>query len=633
MQRVRGLDGLRAIAVVAVLLYHADLHSVPGGFLGVDIFFVLSGYLITSLLLREWKDAGGIGFGRFYLARARRLLPGLFGLLVGTAAAVLIVAPDAVAAVRRALIPSVFYYSNWSAIYSHTSYFEQTGRPPLLLHLWSLAVEEQYYLVWPVVVLLILRSFEGEAGIRVVRKLAIWGALLSTGWMAYYSVRHGLPVPNDPSRVYYGTDTHAAGLLLGSALACGWPLGALPRLVRYERTIFDVTGLAALGGLIWACHVTSEYSPWLYRGGFLLYSFMAVIVVAVLAHPECLLGHWLSIQPIRWIGERSYGLYLWHWPVFQLTRPNLDIDLTGTPNLLLRLAITCVLAELSWRYLEMPIRRGALRRLSAAVRASLRSQAAPKQRTLIGTSVSFGLAAVLIVSVLAVDKPPAEASIAGVDTAPPPPPSAAPSPTTTVLQGAHTQHQVGVNPLASRSVTVKPSKAATAAPRATPSKTAVPPPASTIGTATAWGDSVMLGAGWAVKQAIPGVVVNAVVGRQAGSLPSGVAELRRAGLLGQTVIIHVGDNGLFLRSSLDDALNALADRRRVVIVTIKVPRRWEDPTNALLRSVAAAHPKNVVIADWHAAASGHPEYFVKDGVHLTTAGCLAFAATIAAAAK
>jgi peptidoglycan/LPS O-acetylase OafA/YrhL len=632
MQRVRGLDGLRAIAVVAVLLYHADLDSVPGGFLGVDIFFVLSGFLITSLLLREWQDTGGIGFSRFYLARGRRLLPGLFGLLVGTAAAALIFAPDAVAALRRALVPSVLYYSNWSSIYSHTSYFEQTGRPPLLLHLWSLAVEEQYYLVWPVVVLLILRKYRGEAGRRVVRKLAIWGVLLSTGWMAYLSVRHGFPVPNDPSRAYYGTDTHAAGLLLGSALACAWPLGQLPKLVRYERTIFDLTGLAALGGLIWACHVTSEYSPWLYRGGFLLYSFMAVIVIAVVAHPECQLGRWLAIQPIRWIGERSYGIYLWHWPVFQLTRPNLDIGITGAPNLLLRLAITGVLAELSWRFIEMPVRHGALRRLAVAVRASVQRRAAPNQRTLIGTSVSFGLASVLIVSVLAVDRPPAEASVASIDTAPsPPPPSVTPSPTSTVVQGVHPRQQSGVNPLAKRSVTGTPSPHATATKLpVAPVKPGVP---VKMGTATAWGDSVMLGAAWAVKEAIPGVVVNASVGRQAASLPPGIDQLRRAGLLGQTVIIHVGDNGLFLRSTLDRALDKLADRRRVVLVTIRVPRRWEDPTNALLRSVAAAHPKNVVIADWHTAASGHPEYFVKDGVHLTTAGCRAFAATIAAAAK
>ena len=257
----------------------------------------------------------------------------------------------------------------------------------------------------------------------------------------------------------------------------------------------------------------------------------------------------------------------------------------------------------------------------------MQSRAEPRQRTLIGTFISFGLAAVLIVSVLAVDRPPAQASVTGVDTAPPPPAvSPLPSPTQTVVTGAHTQQQAGVDPSAKKSAAVR------VTPRPTTARVPVTPVA-TVGTSTAWGDSVLLGASWALKEAIPGVVVNAVVGRQAGALLAGVSELRRAGLLGQTVIIHVGDNGLFLRSSLDNALTALADRKRVVIVTIAVPRRWEDPTNALLRSVAAAHPKNVVIADWHAAAQGHPEYFVKDGVHLTIPGARAFAATIAAAAK
>jgi peptidoglycan/LPS O-acetylase OafA/YrhL len=627
MQRVRGLDGLRAVAVVAVLLYHADLHSVPGGFLGVDIFFVLSGYLITCLLLREWDAAGTLGFARFYLARARRLLPGLIALLVGTAAAVLIFAPDAVSNLRRSLFPSAFYFSNWSAIYSHTSYFEQTGRPPLLLHLWSLAVEEQYYLVWPVVVLLLLRRYRGDAGRRVIRKLAIWGALLSAAWMAYLSIRHSFPVPNDPSRAYYGSDTHASGLLLGSALACAWQMGSLPRLVRFERTIFDLTGLAALGGLIWACHVTSEFSPYLYRGGFLLFSFMAVIVIGVIAHPDCRLGAALSVQPFRWIGERSYGIYLWHWPIFQLTRPELDIGLTGTPNLLLRLAITGVVAELSWRFIEMPVRRGALRRLGTAVRASLQRRAAPRQRTLIGTSVSFGLASVLIVSLLAVDRPPAEASFAGIDTPPPSAPAVIPTPT----------------PSPTPTLTPKPTAAAPRATltpkptvRLTPRPTAVrttPPPVIQAGSVTIWGDSVVLGSAWALREVMPGIIVNAAVGRQAGAIPAGIAQLRSAGLLGKTVIIHTGDNGLFLRSSLEDPITAMADRKRIVIVTIRVPRRWEDPTNDLLRSIAAAHPQNVRIADWHAVASGHPEYFVSDGVHLTVAGARAFAAVIAQAAS
>jgi peptidoglycan/LPS O-acetylase OafA/YrhL len=622
MQRVRGLDGLRALAVVAVLLYHADWKSVPGGFLGVDVFFVLSGYLITSLLLREWQGSGRLNFRGFYAARARRLLPGLGGLLVGTGAAALIFAPDAVAMLRRQLIPSAAYYLNWSSIYSHTSYFQQTGRPPLLLHLWSLAVEEQFYLLWPVVVLLVLRRYRGKRGRRMLRTVAITGALLSAGWMAFLAARHGFPVPNDPSRAYYGTDTHASGLMLGSALACIWPLGALPRLVRYERNLLDVAGGAALLWLLWIFHSASEFSYWLYRGGFLLYSAVAVVAVAAIAHPECRLGRVMAVQPIRWIGERSYGIYLWHWPIFMMTRPTQDIGVTGTGNLILRLTLTAMAAELSWRFLEQPVRRGALGRLHAAWGALRERRAAGSQRTLARTSVSFGVAAILVMSFLAVDRHPSVATDVSVDTPPPPvaspPASVLPSPSGTLARK--------VAP-ATTAPTVHPSahpsphtSAAVHAPTPTTRRTAT--------TVTAWGDSVMLGARYGLAFDIPGVFVDAVVGRQAGSLPAGVTQLRKNGELGRDVVIHVGDNGLFLRSTLDTALSELADRRRVVLVTVRVPRRWQDPVNNLLRSVAAGH-HNVVIADWYQASAGHPEYFVRDGVHLTSAGIAAFAGLIA----
>ncbi len=629
MQRVRGLDGLRALAVIGVLLYHADLSGVPGGFLGVDVFFVLSGYLITSLLLREWRKTGRLDFKAFYLARARRLLPGLGGLLIGTGAAALIWAPDAVATLRRQLVPAAAYFLNWSSIYSHSSYFEQTGRPPLLLHLWSLAVEEQFYLLWPIVALAILRRNRGRNPRRALRKVAMRGALLSAAWMAFLAVRHGFPVPNDPSRAYYGTDTHASGLLLGAALACVWPMGALPRLVRYERTLFDITGLAALAGTIWLFHTTSEYSTWLYRGGFILYPAIFAVLIAVVAHPECRLGRLLAIQPIRWVGERSYGIYLWHWPVFMLTRPSLDIGLTGTPNLLLRLAITGVLAELSWRFIEIPVRNGAIGRLVASLRAYGARRAAATHRTVLGASVSFGLAAVLIVSILTLDRPPAAASAAGFDTPPPPPAPAALSPsptpsaaTTPSPAPSVTPNPPGATPVATHTVLPPPAT----------SKPATTPPPATLSSVTAWGDSVMLGASYAIRDLMPNVYIDAVVGRQAGVLPAGITELRSEGHLGKTVIIHVGDNGLFLRSSLTDALDNLKDRRRVVIVTVRVPRRWQDPVNELLRSVASEY-RNVRIADWYQVSAGHPEYFVSDGVHLTYAGCSAFANTIAQAAK
>jgi peptidoglycan/LPS O-acetylase OafA/YrhL len=618
MQRVRGLDGLRALAVMAVLLYHADWKSVPGGFLGVDVFFVLSGYLITSLLLREWQGSGGFNFRRFYAARTRRLLPCLGGLLVGTGAAALIFAPDAVATLRRQLIPSLAYYLNWSSIYGHSSYFQQTGRPPLLLHLWSLAVEEQFYLIWPVVVLLVLRRHRGKRGRRMLRTVALTGALLSAAWMAFLAARHGFPVPNDPSRAYYGTDTHASGLMLGSALACIWPLGALPRLVRYERNLLDVAGGAAILWLLWIFHSASEFSYWLYRGGFLLYSAVAMVAVAVIAHPDCRLGRVMAVQPIRWIGERSYGIYLWHWPIFMMTRPTLDIGVTGTGNLILRLTLTAMAAELSWRFLEQPVRRGAIGRLLAAWRALRERRAADSQRTLARTSVSFGVAAVLVLSFLAVDHHSSLASEASVDT--PPPVNVGPSPSGTLARN------VLPTPTPHPSAHASPSPSTHAGPHSNPkAHTPAKRPGTTV---TAWGDSVLLGARYGLWFDIPGVFIDAVVGRQAGTLPSGLTQLRTNGELGRDVVIHVGDNGLFLRSTLDTALSELSDRHRVVLVTIRVPRRWQDPVDSLLRSVAAGH-RNVVIADWYQASAGHPEYFVRDGVHLTSPGIAAFAGLIA----
>jgi hypothetical protein len=332
----------------------------------------------------------------------------------------------------------------------------------------------------------------------------------------------------------------------------------------------------------------------------------------------------MGLQPLRWVGERSYGIYLWHWPIFMMTRPSLDIGVTGHANTLLRLALTAMAAEVSWRFLEQPIRRGALGRLAASLRALRERQAEGNQRTLARTSVSFGVAAVLVLSFLAVDHPRSSATETAVDTPPPVVPTGSPSPLATPSGASTLVRQVGQAPTPS----AHPSASRTPAGHPAAHVTTPAPPPGGGPTVTAWGDSVLLGARYALAFDIPGVFVDAVVGRQAGALPSGMTQLRQLHELGAKVVIHVGDNGLFLRSTLDTALNELSDRTRVVLVTVRVPRRWQDPVNSLLHSVAAAH-KNVVIADWYAASAGHPEYFVRDGVHLTSAGIAAFAGLIA----
>ena len=373
-----GLDGLRALAVMAVLLYHADLTWIPGGFLGVEVFFVISGYLISALLLAEWRQKGRINLKDFWLRRARRLLPALYVLLVVTLTFAVVFLPGEVAGLRGDVVAALGYVTNWFLIFGQESYFESVGRPSVLQHLWSLAVEEQFYLIWPVVLAVGLGLGATRLRRRRVLTVTLVGAAASAVAMAV------LYAPGvDPSRIYYGTDTRATGLLCGAALAFLWsPADKYrPAEARHNRLTFpgrgrfrrrwgwtaplllDVVGILALGALIWFFLHLGEFEPLLYRGGFVLVALATVAAIMAVVHPHTHIGpRLLGSAPMRWLGVRSYGIYLWHWPVFMVTRPELDVPFGGLPLLALRLGLTILLADLSYRFVETPIRRGALGR-------------------------------------------------------------------------------------------------------------------------------------------------------------------------------------------------------------------------------------------------------------------------------
>lgn len=368
-----GLDGLRAIAVIAVLLYHAEL-SVWGGFLGVESFFVLSGFLITSLLVGEWRLRGRINLVAFWLRRARRLLPALFLLLAVVLAFALLLLRSESSGLGGDTLAALGYVMNWHLIFSDRPYFDPTLRPPLLQHLWSLAIEEQFYLLWPLLCALGMRYLR-STGLLVV---LLAGAAGSVGLMT------ALYDPGaDPSRVYYGTDTRAAALMLGSALAVVWTPGSAPAAgSRGVGLALDFAGLLALGGLLVAFASMYEFHPQLYRGGFALVAVGTAVLIAAVAHPGArLVAAVMAWAPLRWIGLRSYGIYLWHWPVFQVTRPYQDLPLEGWALLALRLTIVVVLAELSFRLVEMPVRRGALGRAWNRLRAGRPEAAQPAAPT------------------------------------------------------------------------------------------------------------------------------------------------------------------------------------------------------------------------------------------------------------
>jgi peptidoglycan/LPS O-acetylase OafA/YrhL/lysophospholipase L1-like esterase len=627
MSYLPGVDGLRAISVIAVLLYHgrdAELGWLPeGGFLGVEVFFVISGYLITALLLAEFRNSanssvgvGRIDLKRFWMRRGRRLLPALYLLLVTVSIYWFVFLHDELYRLRSDVLAAVTYVTNWYLIFSQQSYFEQAGRPSPFRHLWSLAVEEQFYLLWPVLLFGLLVLCRGRTGRAVA---AILAAALASAVLMAVLYQEG----TDPSRVYYGTDTRASGLLVGAALAFLIPPWRLSnRTGNHARWVIDGIGVLSLAGLLWFFLNTNEFDPFLYQGGFLLLSVVTAVAIAVAAHPASFLGgKVLGFSLLTWIGLRSYGIYLWHWPVYMVTRPDLDLPITGYLLLILRFALTFLLAELSFRLVEMPIRRGVIGRWYRRFRASRGEVRAGLVRT---AAVAGGATMVVVLAAVGalaaarqsgepqgfvIPEPDPTTTVAATTTAAPtttvPVPTVAP---TAVAPGATTL------------------PATTAAPT-TPPTTPPPPPYAGV---VAIGDSVMLGAKGALERRMPGIAIDASVSRQVKGGAELAEALQSQGRLGRAVIVHLGTNGVTTQSHYDRLMTALAGVPRVVMINTKVPRPWEERVNGLIATTAQRYP-NIVFVDWKAQGSAHKEWFWNDGIHLRPEGAAAFAELIAQA--
>ena len=646
-----GLDGLRALAVIAVLLYHADLAWIPGGFLGVEVFFVISGYLITALLLAEWRQRGRIDLKTFWLRRARRLLPALYVLLVVTLAFAVVFLPGEVAGLRGDVLAAFGYVTNWYLIFGQESYFEAVGRPSLLQHLWSLAVEEQFYLIWPPILALGLCIGATRLRRRRVLMVALFGAVASAVAMAL------LYTPGvDPSRIYYGTDTRATGLLCGGALAFLWAPGEKYSILearhrrimlagkgRFRRRwgwtaplLLDILGFAALGSLVWFCLHLGEFQPFLYMGGFALVGLATTATIMAVVHPHTLIGaRLLGSAPLRWIGVRSYGIYLWHWPVFMVTRPKIDVPFDGWPLLALRLAATAILADLSYRYIETPIRRGALsrawrtlREAQGPLRRRLRLQWAG---ALVPILASCALLGVAVAQAEPPKKPSYLASMKSVHTA-------EGHKIKGEARGANKTDgsATDADSIASNKGTQEENPGDTgAAPMAggTAKKTLDSErtaPSEFTGSVSAIGDSVMLGAIRGLQKDIQGLtVIDAQVGLQVYTATDILKSRRASGQLGDVVVVHLGNNGTFTKGEFDQIMRILSGVDKVVFVNVSVPRPWEEPNNQVIAEGVARYP-NTVLVDWHSASADRPELFYKDGYHLSPEGQQIYADLISA---
>jgi peptidoglycan/LPS O-acetylase OafA/YrhL len=587
-----GIDGLRAIAVLAVFFYHVGTGWMPGGFLGVDVFFVISGYLITALLLSEFRKVGTVNVLKFWLRRARRLLPAVVVMIVVTLVAAAILVPDRVDSLRGDALASLFYVNNWHLVLSHQSYFQQFD-PSLFRHLWSLSVEEQFYLLWPLL-------FAGGMAL-FGRKRLLWGVLAGAAASTLLMIVLFSP-GHSTDRIFYGTDTRAVGLLIGVALAILWN----PNELRTRTSgpgagwLLDAVGVVALALIVRDFVRVHDFDSSLYRGGFLFLALFTGVLVAVLAHPAARLGRLLGCAPLVWLGLRSYSFYLWHWPILMLTRPGVDVPLTGPVLVVLQLGATLVVADLSYRYVEQVFRRRA-------------DTPAAKRRLAIGRPA---LAVAVVVAFVV--------AWSGV------------VPTGGGSSGDIAQaHQARVI-VTGRDIAGDPTQLSLAKPPAvSPAERhrrhRKPPPeqpAPGDHAVLAIGDSVMRGASTQLAALLGDkAVVDAKEGRQPSAYPELIDAYRRRGELPNRVVVQEGNNGPVYWSDATALKQSLTGVDHVYLVNVEVPRSWEGEVNDELQQIAAVWPQAEVV-DWHDTVDPATTY---DGIHVDPDGAEAYANLIAGA--
>ena len=570
-RHIASIDGLRAIAVTAVVLYHLGISWIPGGFLGVDLFFVISGYVITRLILDSINRSSALDLRGFYWARLRRIYPGFLFMLFSTIIFIGVWAPEAIRRFLKDLPYALTGTMNWSLVARHQDYFEAIGRPPLLQHTWSLAVELQFYLIWPIILLTVLKYF----GKKNVARAALLIAMISGAALFIVSLKLDASNAQQVSHVYFGTDTHSLGLFLGSALAVSWiPQNLSANIEKRAQDVVDGIGVVGLLGLIGTFLFIDETNATLYRIAFPLAGIFGCLVIISLVHPASRFAPVISSAPFAWIGERSYGIYIWHWVVFQVTRPSVDI--TGDPwaLYLARVLLVLALADISLRWVEIPFRQGNIQNWIRGIKYR-----APKvqlrHKAYVVLSVFSLLAVSASISVQAVNK----ADLLAKQDA------------QALADEANANEDLG----------------------------------STTGL---WvtGDSVILGIRAKLEKKVHISLINARVGRQAPELLA-VMRVDQSSVPESPVIFNLGNNNKLTESTVTEIFEIVKNQPQIIVVNTAVPRPWRDENNQIIARVANRYA-NVKLVNWDKISQGHPELFAPDGVHLSPTGSDAYVAAV-----
>jgi peptidoglycan/LPS O-acetylase OafA/YrhL len=613
--------------------FHEGVSELSGGFLGVDVFFVLSGFLITDLLVSHYDRRGRLDLKDFWTRRARRLLPALALMLIVVSAAATVIEPDQGSSLRLSLLAAATYTSNWYQILHHVSYFASLGlftAPPPLDHLWSLAIEEQFYLIWPLILWLFILRLNGRRA-RITATL-ILAAMSALAMALEYS-------PGDPSLVYYGTDTHASALLIGAALALALPLASVASLPIAQVRRLDAAGVVGLVLLAWAAGHFSGEDPAVYPIGLILAAVGAAGLV-VAAASTGVIAAMTSLPPLRWVGIRSYGIYLWHWPVIALAGAIIGSAANSAWMWFIEAAVSIGLACLSWQFVETPILRDGFLATCARWRVLVDEGLRPvtAHRKVAPMVVAASALIAVAVAGYGVTRPPGSAAPSGLLR------QVAEGQRISASSQAQPASGAQPRPRATSAASLAPTAGRSASPSASPSTwpasagpalacrsgTTQQPPKVSGRQVTAIGDSVMVASAAALNAALPGIYINAQVGRAMIAGLTIVQTLAADGELRHYVVVGLGTNGPVSDAQIRQLRRLIGPDRDLILISTFGPMPWETSVNEVLDGTAR-HMTRVSLADWHAAIAAHTDLLWPDGIHPQPSGAKIYARVVLSA--
>lgn len=585
------IDSLRAIAVIAVIIYHIDANYLPGGFLGVDLFFVLSGYLISSLIIKEYKSTGTVNLYNFYVRRARRLLPAVYFMI--TVVLIIITLFNGVL-LKKSYLDALFgyiYSSNWWYIFHKLDYFDSFGSQSPFKHLWSLAIEEQFYMFFPLIFLIFNRKSKSNNSNSKLNKNFIYVVL---SLILVSLIAHILLFDiNNINRIYFGTDTRAFSLLVGVVGAILYPMDRLSeRTTKKDNMIYSIVSLVSILALIGIMINTSEYNTWLYRGGFLFVAIIGLIIIISSGRQYTFMSKLLSFKPFVFIGKISYSLYLWHFPILVVTTPVSEI---GNPNLFyvtLRIVLIFLVATGSYMFVETPIRKlGFVNYINLLFKRIMKFKNNTKK--IIFASIAL-VAVVFTMGVFGKSVPYLSTAF--------------------VTEMSNNKESQFISNNNENNTNNSSEHKNDNNNNQEDNKSEDKKYSSLL----VIGDSLTVDIGEKIKEKYPGAIIDGKISRQLTAATELADQYANYNNENTAVIFQLGTNGFFTESQVEELVKKF-DKADIYFVNVKVPRTWEKTVNKELDALKERH-SDITIIDWYSVANNNQNYFEPDKVHLNSEG-------------